>query len=833
MDAAVRGVREVGGAVFASTLTTIAVFFPIVFVKGIAGQIFGSQAMTVVFSLLASLLVALFFIPMLASRQIKAIRVPGFASRGAGNPGPGSPTEEDINFLRFDSLVKPKEAGARIFMVPFRGLLELFAKLFLILLAVICLMGRTLAILIFGICFILILPPLIFRRFFERRVQRSTETSIFGLTFFSRIWPNLMSFQALEELRNAPRQFGVLWRTVKNGLRRLLTGRPESIILTVLIFPFRILLVPLWALIISPLLFVLLCFYVVLRFFLHLIFAVLGKAVILLFTFIAAVLIFFGGMAGLILYLILYIPLRLFNWFFEVINRIYPRVISLALRQPYAVVAIAALLLAVSIYFILPAIGSELIPQVHQGEFDVEVKLPVGTPLEKTDRVIREIEDRIISLPGVTKVAATVGVEKESYSDSDEGENTARLLVSLEPSKQPILLEERTIRAVRASLTDLPDVETRISLPAIFSFKTPIEVEARGYNLVELRRVAEDVVGTLQGIEGLYDVETNTEKGNPEVEIVYDRDKLARYNLNIYDVASLVRNKIRGDVATKFRKREKKIDVLVRLTEQDKETIENLKKIIINPRDPIPVPLEAVADVRIKEGPAEIRRIDQQRAALITANISGADLGSMSSRIEEELRTIRVPDDFSFTISGQNKEMEVSRQSMMAALILAIFLVYVVMASQFESLIHPFVIMFTIPLAIIGVVLVLFITNTPFSVVVYIGMIMLAGIVVNNAIILIDYINQLRRRGMEKMEAIVKAGSVRLRPILMTTSTTVLGLLPLALGLGEGAEIRTPMAITVIAGLISSTLLTLVVIPTVYAILDRGRMEGARHEEIG
>jgi len=228
-----------------------------------------------------------------------------------------------------------------------------------------------------------------------------------------------------------------------------------------------------------------------------------------------------------------------------------------------------------------------------------------------------------------------------------------------------------------------------------------------------------------------------------------------------------------------------------------------------------------VATISINEGPSEIRRINQQRTALVTANITGIDLGSITKRIDNALREVQKPDDFSFAITGQNKEMQTSMNSLRFALILAVFLVYVVMASQFESLIHPFVILFTIPLAIIGVVVTLYILNISISVVVFIGMIMLAGIVVNNAIVFVDYINQLRRRGMQKAEAIILAGRVRLRPILMTTATTVLGLLPMALGFGEGAEIRTPMAITVIAGLISSTVLTLVVIPTVYAMVDR------------
>jgi HAE1 family hydrophobic/amphiphilic exporter-1 len=291
--------------------------------------------------------------------------------------------------------------------------------------------------------------------------------------------------------------------------------------------------------------------------------------------------------------------------------------------------------------------------------------------------------------------------------------------------------------------------------------------------------------------------------------------------LNIRDVASIVRNKIRGDVATEFKEEDRKIDILVRVREEDKESIDNLRRLIINPGSSIPLPLEAVADIRVNEGPSEIRRIDQQRVAVISANISDRDLRSVNEDIFALLSTLELPENFTFELAGQNKEMETSLNSLMLALALAIFLVYIVMASQFESLLHPFIIIFSIPLALIGVIIFLYVLNIPASVVVFLGLIMLAGIVVNNAIVLVDYINQLRSRGMDKIEAIRTAGKVRLRPILMTTSTTVLGLLPMAIGMGDGAEIRTPMAITVIVGLISATVLTLVVIPTVYAVLDK------------
>ena len=377
------------------------------------------------------------------------------------------------------------------------------------------------------------------------------------------------------------------------------------------------------------------------------------------------------------------------------------------------------------------------------------------------------------------------------------------------------------IRHLRDEVDEIPEIEVEVSHPALFSFKTPIEVEIRGYNLRQLRQLSLEAESRMASLPGLVDVKSSLQAGNPELQISYKRDQLATYGLSLRNVAELVRHKVQGKVATDFRQDERQIDVLVRLREEDRLGLDELQRLVINPNAPIPIPLSSVADIRVNEGPSEIRRIDQQRSAVVTANIQGIDLGTASGLIHDELSRMDFPMGFDFMISGQNEEMETSLQSLYFALVLAIFLVYVVMASQFESLVHPFVIMFTVPLALIGVVVALYLAQVALSVVVFIGLIMLAGIVVNNAIVLIDYINTLRRTGMEKTEAIIQAGAVRLRPIAMTTATTVLGLLPMALGLGEGAEIRTPMALTVIAGLISSTFLTLVVIPTVYSLVDR------------
>ena len=246
--------------------------------------------------------------------------------------------------------------------------------------------------------------------------------------------------------------------------------------------------------------------------------------------------------------------------------------------------------------------------------------------------------------------------------------------------------------------------------------------------------------------------------------------------------------------------------------------------LVVNPGGERPIPLHAVADVAVGEGPSEVRRIDGKRVAVVEANLGAASLGRAVERIEEVLAAeIEWPSDMSFLVGGQSQEWQRSSASLWLALGLSVFLVYVIMAAQFESLLHPLVIMFSIPLAFFGTLVTVYLFDVNLSIVVFLGMIMLAGIVVNNAIVLVDYINRLRARGLPRRRAIVGAGLVRLRPILMTTSTTTLGLLPMALGFGHGAEIRTPMALAVIGGLVASSWLTLIVVPTVYEIVERLR----------
>jgi HAE1 family hydrophobic/amphiphilic exporter-1 len=521
-----------------------------------------------------------------------------------------------------------------------------------------------------------------------------------------------------------------------------------------------------------------------------------------------------------------------FERYNNALQRNYPRLLSTTLRHRFLVLGGALAALAVSVVYVVPRLGSDLIPQVHQGEFNLEITLPIGTPIERTGDVAEKIDFVVRQQPEVERTAMTVGAEESASTSIDAGEHTARLTVKM-TAGLGAAAEASLIDRIRQEFLSLPEVTIEVSYPALFSFKSPIEVEVRGHDLMTLKRLSREAEDVLAEVPGLVDIRSTLQTGHPEIQVVYNRDRLAEYGLSLRNVADLVRSKVQGRPATQFRQEDQLIDIVVRLREEDRFGLEELRRLVINPNGVVPIPLSAIADLTVSEGPSEIRRVDQQRTALLTANIRGADLATVSRDIVTAMETIAYPAGFSYALAGQNEEMKTSLNSLLLAFSLAVFLVYIVMASQFESLVQPLLIMMTVPLAIIGVVWVLWLAKISVTIMVFLGLIILVGIVVNNAIVLIDYINTLRRRGMEKRDAIIEAGRARLRPILMTAMTTIVGLTPMALGMGEGAEIRTPMAITVIVGLSAATILTLIVIPTLYYQFTSNKPLAARAGETG
>jgi hydrophobic/amphiphilic exporter-1 (mainly G- bacteria), HAE1 family len=504
---------------------------------------------------------------------------------------------------------------------------------------------------------------------------------------------------------------------------------------------------------------------------------------------------------------------------FGVLDQRYPAVLRWSLEHRIAVLGVAFGAFALTV-LALPRLGTELIPHLSQGEFTVKLRLPAGTPLESTDRTMVLVRDAAAELPSITSAYAVAGTgNRLDANPVDSGENTGTLDVKLADATT----EAESIAALRGRLQGLPGVQSEFSRPALFTLATPIEIVLAGYDLDRLSAAANTVRVGLEGSGAFRDIRSTIEGGHPEIQIVFDQERASQLGLTTRDVADRVVSNVRGDVATRYRLQEKKIDVLVRSVDTRAASIEEVRNLIVNPGADRPVPLSAVAEVRLATGPAEVRRANQERVAVISAAPASTDLGAATAIAERIVAEAALPAGIGATVTGQSEEMQQSFRSLALAFALAVFLVYLVMASQFESLLHPFVILFTIPMGLIGAVWGLFATGATLNAIALIGLIMLAGIVVNNAIVLVDAINQARERGRAKLEAIVEAGRTRLRPILITAVSTILGLLPMAIGVGEGAEIRRPMAITVIGGILVATALTLIVIPVLYAVLDRKR----------
>jgi HAE1 family hydrophobic/amphiphilic exporter-1 len=512
---------------------------------------------------------------------------------------------------------------------------------------------------------------------------------------------------------------------------------------------------------------------------------------------------------------------RVFDRGLDSLMRAYPVALRWALRAPGTVLA-TALAAFLGSLALARGLGIDLIPAISQGEFSFLIDLPEGTPLEKTDRFVQGILPAVLADSRVDSVSSVIGGAGLSLAKTGaEGENAARIQVRMKRGTRRAE-EEAVAAALRARLETSRDARFKFERPSYFTVRTPIEVEVYGDNLDDLRAVAGDLARKIQAVPGLVDVKSSMATGSPELQVTFHRDQLARLGLDLFQVASTVRNKVQGEVATRFLEGDREIDIMVRSVEVGAASAAEVGDLIVGQRDGVPIVLKSVADIRLTEGPSEIRRVGQKRAAVIAGDIVGRDMGAVAADVRRVLAAQALPAGVMADLSGQEEEMGRSFQSLKMAMALAIFLVYLVMACEFESLLHPFVVMFTVPLGVIGAVLGLVLTGHTVNVVAMIGAVMLAGIVVKNAIVLIDAVNLLRREGMPREEALVQAGLKRMRPILMTTATTVLGLLPMALGFGEGAELRGPLAVTVIGGLTVATALTLFVIPVVYTLLDRG-----------
>lgn len=524
----------------------------------------------------------------------------------------------------------------------------------------------------------------------------------------------------------------------------------------------------------------------------------------------------FGGsfwIVGALLRLVLWVPLKLFDAGFTVLRHIYARALAWSLKFGWVVI-IFLLVLTVHSAYISQSLGRELLPALKQGEFGIRMEAPPGTRLEETEMRARRIEQILTNTLEVGSVGTQIGVEK-TKTGGERGENIATFNVVLKNPEENSQHQDEIIRQLREEIANVTSEQVSFTLPTLFSFKTAVELQIRGDDYEELKRVGRRTLDAIKDIDGLKDAELSVKRGYPEIIIELDRDLLSSKGLSPIQVAQRLRTEIQGDIATKFSQGGDKIDIRVRADEDRLKSLQDLQTVSVVD-GATPIPLSSVARITTADGPSEIRRVDQRQVVLVRGNVEGFDLGRVTREIERRVEKVEKPKDFTFVLGGQNRDMRRSYDSLMFALILSIFLVYAIMAVQFESLIQPALVMATIPMAFVGVIYFLWFADMPLSVAVFMGGILLVGIVVDNGMLLVDYANQLRERGRTRREAIYESGQVRFRPVIMTAITTAIGMAPMAIYSGEGAELRRPLAITVIAGLACATVLTLIIIPVVY-----------------
>ena len=652
-QAAIEGTNEVSGAVTASTLTTLAVFAPLAFVTGFAGEIFSDQALTVTFALLASLLVALSFIPMLASRQF---------SIASGDVNPESIETE-----------KPVKTGAK----------------------------KWLSLLLLPFQFVAIVIPCFIGRWILRIIMMLSKM--------------------------------IGWCTSK----------------------------------------------------------------------------------------ITYPAYVAFNGVYKIFAKGYDKLLKGAMKQRALVISIS-LVFAVGVASLLPKLGMELMPEVAQTELTLEITLRQGTPIEQTDQQLNLLARSVVDMPGVVHTYSMSGTGSLMMSSATRGgSHWGQLVVKTETPAQLSAVQD----ALRAQLSGMAQINAEFTQSRMFEHERPLVVVMSGYQLEELKLYADRLVSQLQQQNRFADVTTSLRAGQPELKIEFDHQRLSSLGLTAAGITDILATKIGGNVASKYNLDDRQVDIMVQVDRDSRNSVSAIRDLIIHGENGQSVPLSAVAKVTESIGPNEINRLGQARVAIITASVKEGDLATAAQVVRSEVASLGLPDRVYSQVIGQNQQMEEAYSSLIMALLLAVFLVYLVMASQFESLLNPFIILFSVPLAVLGSIFGLFITGTSLSVITFIGLIMLSGIVVNNAIVLIDRINQLRAQGCMMLDAILEAANSRLRPIIMTTMTTILGLLPMAMATGEGAELRAPLAITVMSGLLIATFLTLIVIPVLYSVFNRDQVQ--------
>lgn len=511
-------------------------------------------------------------------------------------------------------------------------------------------------------------------------------------------------------------------------------------------------------------------------------------------------------------------PVVWFNIGFQKVEKGYHRLLKASLGRRKTVLVVVIVMMVGSLA-LTPIIGAEFFPASDQGQIQISIEMPNGTVVEETDRVTKQVESIVSKIPELKYMATSVGSSGSPIA-AIASSNRATMYVLLVDVLERTRSSAEIAQDLRKQLESIPGPEITVTDQQGFSTGSPVDITLRGDDLEVLKEIGSIIKEEVKSVKGTANVVNSLEDTQQEYEVKVDAEKASMYGLTTGQIISAVRTAFIGQTVTKYRTGDDEIDVKIKLPKQYQENVNYLDTLRISGPGGAQIALSSVATVQKVDVPLSINRSDQSREVKITADLEGRDLNSVITEIRGKLDQLTLPDGYNLEFGGQSEDMAESFTSLAVAILLAIILVYMVMASQFESFYTPFIIMFALPPTLPGVLIGLAATGTTLSVSVLIGYILLVGLVMNNSIVLIDYINQLRKKGHTAREAILIAGPIRLRPILMTTFTTILSIGPLAFASGSGTEFQAPMAVTVIFGLSLSTLVTLVLVPTVYSWFD-------------
>ncbi len=498
----------------------------------------------------------------------------------------------------------------------------------------------------------------------------------------------------------------------------------------------------------------------------------------------------------------------------------YKRILSWSLRHRFITIAVSIAMFVASIAMVA-SVGAEFFPATDEGMISVSVKLPAGAKTEQVDDVLNEIKASMQDIPEIVSVFTQAG--SSGMMSISGGSNTGSITVILSELKERDRSVKEISDEIRKISKDIPGAEISVSEASMMMMGMSggaISISIKGDDIETLKDISGDFKNMIEAVDGTREVSTSYEDGIPQVQIVADRGIASQYGLTTAQIGSAVKNNLSGSKATKFKVNGNELDVVIKGDSTYGQSMSLLEMLPV----PTPVggnvPLSEIAEIKVEKGPISIMRENQTRVMTVSGSVVGRDIQSVSTEIETLLKKYEMPNGYSYTFGGETEQIQETFTDLAMVMGVAIILVYMIIAAQFESLVQPLAIMFSVPLALSGGFIGLFVTGLPLNVIGIIGLIILVGIVVNNAIVLVDYINMRRGRGEDRNVAIMKAGPIRIRPIMMTALTTILGLVPMALGIGEGAELTQSMGVVVIGGLALSTVLTLVVVPVMYTIFD-------------